>query len=103
MSPQNVSNFVADLVEMAEATRKLPEIQAALEEAQRKSVEDGERIARLEMKLIDAHNEADALRTKLRSVEAERDDAGFRLLEAEDKIDAVFRAIGANKAPVEVV
>jgi septal ring factor EnvC (AmiA/AmiB activator) len=110
MSPntqQHVSSLVSDLVEMAEATRKLPELQRSLEEFERKSREDGERIARLEQKLMEAAAREDELKAKLRSVEAERDDAGFRQLEAEDKladlrrtIENSFAAMGQSLAAV---
>jgi len=86
MTHEHVSSLVTDLVHMAEATKRLPEIQRELDEARRRTFEDGERIARLELRLRDMQDERDALQAKLRSVEAERDDAGFRQLEAEDKI-----------------
>ncbi len=97
MSP-TVGNFVHDLVEMAKAMETLPLVQAELERLQQQRFEDGERIARLERTLIDRANEMDALYAKLRSVEAERDDASFRQLEAEDKVVSVIREVGALQA-----
>lgn len=86
---QNVSSLVSDLVQMAEATRRLPEVERELVEMRSASSRDGDTIARLERKLMDRSAEIDELKSKLRSVEAERDDAGFRQLEAEDKSNAL--------------
>ena len=90
---QNVSSLVSDLVQMAEATRRLPEVERELAEMRSASSRDGDTIARLERKLMDRSAEIDELKSKLRSVEAERDDAGFRQLEAEDKVAALTNAI----------
>ena len=95
MTHEHVSSLVSDLVHMAEATRRLPEIERELDEAKRRTVEDGERIARLELRIHDLIAERDTLQSKLRSVEAERDDAGFRQLEAEDKV-AHLRAVAES-------
>lgn len=89
----NVSSLVSDLVTMAEATRRLPEVERELAEMRSASSRDGDTIARLERKLMERSAEIDELRAKLRSVEAERDDAGFRQLEAEDKVVALSNAI----------
>ena len=93
MTQDTVTNFAASLVEMAKATEALPALQAEISRLTANAIEDGERIARLEMKLMDRADEIATLTTKLRSVEAERDDAGFRHLEAEDKIAALTASL----------
>lgn len=90
---QNVSSLVSDLVQMAEATRRLPEVERELADMRSASSRDGDTIARLERKLMDRSAEIDELRAKLRSVEAERDDAGFRQLEAEDKSNDLHNVV----------
>jgi len=92
MSP-SVGNFVHDLVEMAKATERLPILEDQVREYEAQKLRDGETIARLEIKLMERSAEISELQTKLRSVEAERDDAGFRCLEAEDKVDALRRLV----------
>lgn len=89
----NVSSLVSDLVTMAEATKRLPEVERELAEMREQARRDGDKIARLEIRLQQRSSELDELQTKLRSVEAERDDAGFRVLEAEDKANALRDAI----------
>lgn len=91
----NVSSLVSDLVEMAQATKRLPELERELEEAKRIMARDGDTIARLERKLQDRAGEIDNLKAQLRSAEVERDDAGFRQLEAEDKHNGLRDAIEA--------
>lgn len=96
MSPhgqEHVSSLVHDLVEMAEATRRLPELERELADSRETARRDGDTIARLEIKLQQRNGEISDLQAKLRSVEAERDDAGFRQLEAEDKVNGLRRAV----------
>jgi hypothetical protein len=96
----NVSSLVNDLVEMATATKRLPELERELLEARRIMERDGTTIARLELKLQDRAVEIDDLRAKLRSVEAERDDAGFRQLEAEDRAGNAVAALTSMQSTV---
>src|ERR1700757_4305200 len=96
----NVSSLVNDLVEMATATKRLPELERELAEAKRIIERDGATIARLELKLQDRAIEIDDLKVKLRSVEAERDDAGFRQLEAEDRAGNAVAALTSMQATV---
>jgi hypothetical protein len=96
----NVSSLVNDLVEMATATKRLPELERELQECKRIIERDGATIARLELKLQDRAIEIDDLRAKLRSVEAERDDAGFRQLEAEDRAGNAVAALTSMQATV---
>lgn len=90
---ERVGSFVSDLVAMAKATERLPGLEAELQRMQTQAIEDGQRIARLERKLLDAKIHEEELNAKLRSVEAERDNAGFRELEATDREDHLKRVI----------
>lgn len=90
---EHVSSLVHDLVEMAEATRRLPELERELADFRETARRDGDTIARLEIKLQQRNGEISDLQAKLRSVEAERDDAGFRQLEAEDKVNGLRKAV----------
>jgi hypothetical protein len=91
-------NFIR---EIAEAYRALEAEQGHLDTIARhekQRVTDGETIARLEMRIMDLKAQQDETQAKLRSVEAERDEAGFRALEAEDRLDGIKRAIGMPEA-----
>ncbi len=91
MSP-TVDNFVHDLVAMAKAYDTLPGLEAENKQLQEGRLRDGETIARLETRIMDLKAQQDETLAKLRSVEAERDEAGFRQLEAEDKVANLVRS-----------
>ena len=93
MTTDNMNNFAASLVEMAKAHEQMPHLKAKINELERDSITDGDHIASLQIKLIQKEDEITSLIQKLRSVEAERDDAGFRHLEAEDKISALTQSL----------
>src|SRR5260221_6679603 len=99
MSP-TVDNFVHDLVAMAKAYDTLPGLEAENKQLQEQHLHDGDIISRLELRIIDLKNQQDETLTKLRSVEAERDEAGFRQLEMEDKIATLVRTFQTVHATV---
>ncbi|SRR5258707_1712752 len=99
MSP-TVDNFVHDLVAMAKAYDTLPGLEAENKQLQEQHLHDGDIISRLELRIIDLKNQQDETLTKLRSVEAERDEAGFRQLETEDKIATLVRTFQTVHATV---
>jgi len=80
---------------MAQATEQLPQLQAECERLRLEVASYAETVQRLELKLLARNDDIDGLNSRIRSLEVERDDAGFRQLEAEDKIDAV-RSIVEN-------
>lgn len=88
-----VSSLVTDLVEMANATRRLPEVEAELREAYRKIDGYVSRIESLERKIQDEVQTNNALAERLHAAEVARDDAGFRQLDAEDRVNALRDAI----------
>lgn len=93
---EHISSLVSDLVTMAEATRRLPEVERELREARAAAQGDGETIARLEIRLQQRNAEIDELRSRIRSLEVERDDASFRELEAQDKVNALVGVIDST-------
>ncbi len=84
MSP-NVGNFVHDLVEMAKAMEELPQVRDEL--ASKAHELDGalHRIQEREEAIARYKAEIDQLHAKVRSTEAERDDAELRFLDGEDR------------------
>lgn len=89
MSPHAVNTFVSDLVIMAQATEKLPLVEAECERLKLEVASYAEAVQRLELKLLARNDDIDGLNSRIRSLEVERDDASFRELEAIDKVDAV--------------
>jgi hypothetical protein len=84
MSP-NVGNFVHDLVEMAKAMEELPHVQAALTESEREANRLAQSVQAREESILRLKAEIDALHAKVRSTEAERDDAELRFLESDER------------------
>jgi hypothetical protein len=96
MSPNNPGNFVNDLVEMASAFKRLPEVEAELAEARREAAKAMDTIQRLEHKLLDRSNEITEHLSRIRSLEVERDDAQFHALEADDRTQRALDFIKAT-------
>ena len=96
-------NFIR---EIAEAYRALEAEQGHLDTIARhekQRITDGETIARLEIRIMELKEIESSLQAKVRSLEVERDDAGFRFLEAEDRLDAIRNAIGMPEAIANAV
>src|SRR6266568_7997208 len=93
-------NFIREIAEAYRALEAEPELQHKVQDYESRHVRDGEIIARLETRIMELKNAQDDLNAKLRSVEAERDDAGFRHLEAEDKVNNLIRTFQDVQATV---
>jgi len=91
-------NFIKQIADAYAAAEREPTLLDTIDRLKNASVADGERIARLETRLMDRATEMDALRSTIRSLEVERDDYGFRALEANDKADALLLAIRSVQA-----
>ena len=93
MTGHQINSLVGDLVAMAQAMEKLPQVQAENDRLQQASIADGERIARLELRLQERNEEITSLHQRIAEVTKERDDFGFRHLEEVDKTNALLLAI----------
>lgn len=96
MSPNNPGNFVNDLVEMASAFKRLPEVEAELADVRQQAAKAQDTIQRLEMKLMERSNEISMHLARIRSLEVERDDAQFHALEADDRTQRALDFIKAT-------
>lgn len=92
MSP-HVGNFVADLVEMAKATERLPQVEAELAEVKAHAVDLAQTVQNRELRIMALNDEIAALQTQLRNAEVSRDDAELRFLEADDKLARVLNLV----------
>jgi len=96
----NVTGFVHDLVSMAKAMEELPAVKAALAT----EVEHANRLAQTvqarEEAILRLKAEYEALQAKLKTAEAERDDAEIRFLEADDKAHRVLDMVRGVQALV---
>lgn len=93
MTSERVNSFVGDLVEMAKAMERLPQVEQTLRHTEQANTELLDKIQRLELQLRDSHNETQNCLATIRKVEAERDDAEFRFLESEERTAAALAFI----------
>lgn len=94
MTHDRVTDFAASLVEMARSHELVPKLQDHIHNLEEAHRIDGDTIARLEIRIMEMKDTQDAITKKLREVEMERDDASFRLLEAEDRIATIRSVLG---------
>jgi hypothetical protein len=88
----NPNDISAVLLSISEAKRALdaePQYRRHIHELEQKLIIDGQTIASREQRIHELKQSEEALQAKLRSVEAERDEAGFRALEESDKVSAL--------------
>jgi hypothetical protein len=90
MSQPDINSFLSSMVEAKRALDAEPQYQARIRELEQKLSIDGHTIAQREQRIHELKQAEDSLVQKLRSVEAERDDAGFRALEEADKVQAML-------------
>ena len=89
MSP-HVANFVHDLVAMAKAMEENPVLQEQIEALKAQLSQAQDHTAGLEVNIISYKQQIDDLQAKVRSLEVERDDASFRTMEVEDKLNTTL-------------
>lgn len=102
MSP-NVGNFVHDLVEMAKAMETLPQVEHALRQTEEQNRHLSETVQAREEAILKYKAEIEALQAKVRTTEAERDDAEIRFLELDEKANKVLAHVASIQAAALVV
>jgi hypothetical protein len=93
MSPHAVNTFVSDLVHMAQAMERLPQVEKELIEALDQVAIKEQYIQRLQGERIDHANSIEELRRQVKSVEGQRDDAELRFLLADDRAQHAIKAL----------
>lgn len=91
MSP-NISSFAGELVQMAAAMERLPQVEAQVSDLEAKLNSAQTHSQGLELNILDYKSQIEDLNAKLRSVEGERDEAMFRALELEERNEKVVQA-----------
>jgi hypothetical protein len=93
MTSNDISNFLTSISEAKRAYEAEPEYQRRIRDLERDKQRLGDTVAQRELRIHELKQTETDLLGKLRSVEAERDDAGFRLLEADDKVLGLLVAL----------
>ncbi len=93
MTNENISGFLNSIAEAKRAFDAEPEHLQRIADLEADQRRLGETVAARELRIHSLKQDNDALLGKLRSVEAERDDAGFRHLEADDKVQSLLTLV----------
>lgn len=94
MSP-NINSFVGDLVAMAQAMEELPKAQAMIEDL-RKQLDEAQRHNQgLEQNILGYKADIEGLNQRLADTSKAKDDIELKLMEMEDRNNAVSRFLGS--------
>lgn len=93
MTNESISGFLNSIAEAKRAFDAEPEYQRRISELELEKCRLGDTVAQRELRIHDLKQSETELMQKLRSVEAERDDAGFRHLEADDKVQGLLTLV----------
>ena len=96
MTGHQINSLVGDLVAMAQAMERLPQVESEASDLRSQLSQHQSTIQRLELKLMDRSSELDALNQRIRSLEVERDEAQFHALEADDRTSRALDFIKAT-------
>src|SRR5882724_10878562 len=94
MTADNINSFVGNLVEMAKAYEELPSVKHDLAVANETIQRNADTVTDRELSILSLKAEIEILNSRIRSVEAERDDAELRFLESDDKAGKALAALG---------
>lgn len=98
-----VHDILSAITEASGALQREPQLQSRVVELERSLNTSQTHAQELELRIASYKDEIASLNGKVRSLEVERDDAGFRELEAIDKLDDLRNMVKAFQANVEVV
>lgn len=96
MSPASVSNFVGDLVAMATAFERLPQVQADLDAANTHIESYAKQVQEREIRILELKAQIEAHLTTIRNLEAKLDSAETMFLEADDRTQRALDFIKAT-------
>jgi hypothetical protein len=94
MSP-NINSFVGDLVAMAQAMEELPKAQAMIEDLRRQLDEAQRHNQGLEQNILGYKSDINGLNQRLADTSKAKDDIELKLMEMEDRNNAVSRFLGS--------
>jgi len=89
----SVHEILSAITEAKVALDREPQLTSRILELERSLNQSQQHAQAIELKLIDRNDTIDSLQSKVRSLEVERDDMGFRELEAEDKVERLLNAM----------
>lgn len=100
---QSVQEVLNAISEASQALNREPEYKASIASLERSLGAAQTHNQELELKAISYRTQIEQLNDRIRSLEVERDDFGFRELEANDKLDALRNVVKTFTAKVDEV
>jgi hypothetical protein len=91
MTGHQINSLVGDLVAMAQAMERLPQVETELHRLEHELEQAHATISHRELRIIDLKQQIEDLQSKLSQAEVARDDAELRFLEADEKSSKVVR------------
>lgn len=88
-----VDEMITQLAAGRDAIAKVPNLEARIRDLEHTNENYRTSVQRLEENIIGYKREIEAKSSTIRSLEVERDDAGFRELEAQDRLTTLLRAL----------
>ena len=105
MTGHQINSLVGDLVAMAQSMERLPTVEAELSEVKGALEQSRQTVQDRELAIIRYKEQIETLRAKINDVEASRDDAELRFLEADERttraLDFVKNMFGSAGALVQ--
>ena len=93
MTNESISGFLNSIAEAKRAFDAEPDYQRQIRDLENDKKRLGDTVAHRELRIHELKQNEETLTQKLRSVEAERDDAGFRALEEADKVQGLLSVV----------
>lgn len=94
----SVHEILSAITEAKVALDREPQLTSRILELERSLNQSQQHAQAIELKLLERNDTIDQLSSKVRSLEVERDDMGFRELEAQDKLDALRNVVNTFTA-----
>jgi hypothetical protein len=93
MTGDHITGFASELVQMAQAMARVPQLERDLNDANTQVEAYAKQVQRLEMKLMDRASEIETLKAAKTAAEVERDTAEHMFLEADDAKGTLVRVL----------
>jgi len=93
MTNESISGFLNSIAEAKRAFDQEPVYVRQIQDLEADKKRLGDTVAHRELRIHELKQNEEALTQKLRSVEAERDDAGFRALESDEKVQTLLMVV----------
>lgn len=101
MTGENMNDFIGQIANAYRALQAEPKLRDEIDTLNSMVESYAKQVQEREISLLERAKEIDELHSRIRSLEVERDDYGFRALAADDKANALAAVLRSTQATVE--